>query len=57
MIAIRHNITVVIQDGKKREYFNVMLQHKELLERVGEKVFQILVFAEGSWIDEKGNIQ
>lgn len=57
MIAIRHNITVVIQDGKNREYFNVMLQHKELLERVGEKVFQILVFAEGSWIDEKGNIQ
>jgi len=57
MIAIRHNITVVIQDGKKREYFNVMLQHKELLERVGQRVFEVLVYAEGSWIDEKGQPQ
>lgn len=55
MLAVRHNITVVIQDGKKREYFNVMLQYKELLERVGQKVFEVLVYAEGSWIDEKGH--
>ncbi len=57
MIAQRHNITVIIQDGKERKYFNVMLQNEELKKLVGQRVYEILVYCEGVWVDDKGNLQ
>ena len=57
MIAQRHNITVIIQDGKERKYFNVMLQNEELKKLIGQRVYEILVFCEGVWVDQDGNLQ
>lgn len=57
MIVQRHNITVIVQDGKERKYFNVMLQNEELRKLVGQQVYEILVYAEGVWINEKWEIQ
>lgn len=34
-----------------------MLQNEELKKLVGQRVYEILVFCEGVWVDNKGNLQ
>jgi hypothetical protein len=57
MVAQRNNITVIVIEWKERKYYNVMTQNKELMERVGAKVYEALTYAEWVWIDEKGQPQ
>ncbi len=53
MIAQRCNITVIVKEGKETTYFNVMLQNEELRKLVGQQVYEILVYAEGVWVNDK----
>lgn len=53
MIAQRNNITVTVKSVERNHYFNVMIQHEELRKLVGDRVYQVLSYTEGIWIDEK----
>jgi len=53
MIAQRNNITVTVRTVEKNHYFNVMIQYDELRKLVWDRVYQVLSYTEGIWIDEK----